>query len=396
MLMAKIDKQLWQRIGVLLLILLATSVMTIFAVYIYNVKRQHLLLFLLCGLLYSVLLLLYMEWNRIEKGILNEKANNYLRMGGIYTICCCFTMISGLLPNYMGLVLVSSFLMTLSSTLTMGMIVSIYASVLLCISGNESMWMLSCYLMLSLCGAIIAFHYTNREKPFYGALMVATYSFCDILLFYCLEHGQAANEAYIAALGNGVISGSFVVFSYYFCYDKIAGKKQADLELIVAEHYSLVDTMKAYSIEDYHHARKVSDIAAACAELVGANISIAKAGGLYYRVGRLEGEPYIENGVSVALGHNFPPEITKILCEYNGEKEVPSTLESAIIHIVDNVVAKFEMLDQATLTSSWNQDIVVYQTLNDNSAQGLYDKAGLSMNMFLKIRDYLIKEAELF
>ena len=53
-------------------------------------------------------------------------------------------------------------------------------------------------------------------------------------------------------------------------------------------------------------------------------------------------------------------------------------------------------LDKETLSSSWNQDILVYQTLNENSASGLYDKSGFSMNMFLKIRDYLIKEADLF
>ena len=71
-------------------------------------------------------------------------------------------------------------------------------------------------------------------------------------------------------------------------------------------------------------------------------------------------------------------------------------MESAIVHVVDSVVAKFDVLDKATLSSSWNQDILVYQTLNENSVSGMYDKSGFSMNMFLQIRDYLIKEAKLF
>ena len=66
------------------------------------------------------------------------------------------------------------------------------------------------------------------------------------------------------------------------------------------------------------------------------------------------------------------------------------------MHVVDSVVAKFDVLDKATLSSSWNQDILVYQTLNENSVSGMYDKSGFSMNMFLQIRDYLIKEAKLF
>ena len=110
----------------------------------------------------------------------------------------------------------------------------------------------------------------------------------------------------------------------------------------------------------------------------------------------MEGEPYVENGVALAKSNHLPKEIIEILQEYNGEQKFPSTLESAIVHIVDSVVAKFDVLDKETLSSSWNQDILVYQTLNENSASGLYDKSGFSMNMFLKIRDYLIKEADLF
>ena len=104
----------------------------------------------------------------------------------------------------------------------------------------------------------------------------------------------------------------------------------------------------------------------------------------------------MENGVALAKSNHLPKEIVGILREYNGEQKLPSTLESAIVHVVDSVVAKFDVLDKATLSSSWNQDILVYQTLNENSVSGMYDKSGFSMNMFLQIRDYLIKEAKLF
>ena len=39
--------------------------------------------------------------------------------------------------------------------------------------------------------------------------------------------------------------------------------------------------------------------------------------------------------------------------------------------------------------------MVIYQTLNDFSAKGIYDRSGLGMNMFLKIREYLVNEKEL-
>ena len=39
--------------------------------------------------------------------------------------------------------------------------------------------------------------------------------------------------------------------------------------------------------------------------------------------------------------------------------------------------------------------MVIYQTLNEFSTNGMYDNAGMSMNMFLKIREYLVQEGDL-
>ena len=39
--------------------------------------------------------------------------------------------------------------------------------------------------------------------------------------------------------------------------------------------------------------------------------------------------------------------------------------------------------------------MVIYQTLNDESSSGIYDSSGLTMNQFLKIREFLAKEEEL-
>ena len=59
------------------------------------------------------------------------------------------------------------------------------------------------------------------------------------------------------------------------------------------------------------------------------------------------------------------------------------------------VVKEMEVLDSNAMKSEWNQNMVIYQTLNDFSAQGMYDESGLSMNMFLKIREYLVNREHL-
>ena len=73
-----------------------------------------------------------------------------------------------------------------------------------------------------------------------------------------------------------------------------------------------------------------------------------------------------------------------------------SSKESAIVHMVDRVVTKLDLLDKETFSSNWNQDMVIYQTLNEESATGIYDESGLGMNQFLEIRDFLVKGDHLF
>ena len=105
-----------------------------------------------------------------------------------------------------------------------------------------------------------------------------------------------------------------------------------------------------------------------------------------------------ELGYGVLLAQNacFPEELIQILREYNGELMAISTRESAIVHMVDKVVTKLDLLDKETFSTTWNQDMVIYQTLNENSATGIYDESGLSMNQFLTIRDFLVKGDHLF
>ena len=88
----------------------------------------------------------------------------------------------------------------------------------------------------------------------------------------------------------------------------------------------------------------------------------------------------------------FPDAIIKILSEYNGEERLPTSKESAIVHMVDACLKKIELLMGNNLSSSWNQDMVIYQTLNELSATGIYDESGLSMNQFVKLRELLVRE----
>lgn len=390
------DKWSWKRFGMLLLMTAAAVVMTAGTLFWKNLGTGQWLLVTLSCVVLSILLSLNLEWERKEQGIFHEKSNNFIRISIAYIICCVLVTIFGFLPDYIRPILLPAVVMTMVSSPVTGMISGCYFSVLLCFAGDGNAALLSCYLLLSVTGCVIARSLQNRRNFFWSSFMILTITFCITAVCSILDLQIVSRKELIYGIASGVISGCGVSLIFQLYNGKITYSKEERLLEIVSRDYPLVQTMKNYSKADYEHARKVSRIARGCAVAIGADTRLTVAAGFYYRVGRLEGEPFVENGVELAMKHGFPPELIQILAEYNGELYAPSTVESALVHIVDNIVTKFDVLDRTTLSSSWNQDIVVYQTLNENSASGLYDKSGLSMNMFLIIRDYLIKEAGLY
>ena len=82
----------------------------------------------------------------------------------------------------------------------------------------------------------------------------------------------------------------------------------------------------------------------------------------------------------------------QIILEYYGEEALPSTPESSLIHMIDALDIKFHAILDDVGKSSWNQEMIIYQTLNEFSNTGMYDQSGMSMNQFLKIREFLAKE----
>lgn len=390
------DKEVWHRYFILFMMTIVTATGVLSGALIKDLDKFKWMALLLCGVLSSLLINLSMEWNRLQKGYMHEKANNYKRIIIYYIAANFLTLVFLFLPNYIRPVALLSALMTLASNMGTGMISGIYFSLLLCLCSKGSAYLLSCYLLLSICGCIIIKFFDKKDNLIWNSIFTAFYSCCTTITFSYLEKFHFSAKTVVYGLVNGILSALFLLFIHHFFRGRIEHKKEDMLEKIIRDDFELVLAMRDFSQADYGHARKVSKIARECADLIGADPHIAAAGGFYYRLGRLEGEPYVENGVLVARANNFPLEVIHILGEYNGEKKLPSTLESALVHIIDNVITRYEILDKTTLKSSWNQDIVVYQTLNEKSAQGLYDKAGLSMNMYLKIRDYLIKEADLY
>lgn len=379
----------------LLFIAACTLVESVAAGVISEQQNEKYAILVVIGIIYAVLFLATMEIARIQQEWLFEKLGDYRRLAMCYAFVCIMAVLFLYLPEFVRPVLLLSMGISMVASPIFGILSGMFHCTLYIVCGIGDVNILLCFLLLLVCGCFAASFLNKNEHFPWGIIFLFVFTFASVQLFSYLYVGGLDMDLLIYALCNGALSAAGAAWLYKMISVKPGDRREQALKKVLSEDFGLAREMKRFSSVDYEHAKKVSQISEKCARIVGANPYIAAAGGLYYRLGRLDKTPSVESGVTLARINYLPKEIIEILKEYNGEKKLPSTIESAIIHIVDSVVAKFDVLDKGTLSSAWNQDIIVYQTLNENSAAGLYDKSGLGMNMYLKIRDYLIKEAKL-
>ena len=337
-------------------------------------------------------------------GIINKRLNNllpekkYISYGKIAFVLildwviCIFSIT--LAPDFFTPIMLIPLLGATVLDENTNILISIYFAVLISICQNFNSYVILCYALLTVFGVALAPFLKSRQalEVFLSQLLVFSLNILCTVVFYYLNYleitGLGLKYSIIDAIIVCLASAFFIpIFGHTI--------EQADMDIydeILDPSYSLSQEIRKFSYIEFLHVSRVSRISGICAELIGANVKLAKCGGFYYRLGKLEGESIIDSSVKIANNHCFPEELILLLSEYGGVMALPSSRESAIVHMVDAIVTKIELFDQDLMTSDWNQNMIIYQTTNELSQSGVYDKSGLSMNQFLLIREQLTKE----
>ncbi len=347
------------------------------------------------ALIFLALLLFVLEHNRMHKNISSNKETTFRRILHGYLISWIMVGISSWFPEFLKPMLAIPLIMMAFAAQSITVCISIFLNAMLCLILGSSIYEMILYTFLILSGCMLTDAIEkNRQKIWYELAILAVSTTLPAL-FYYLAYRETKMSLLLFGAAEGLVLDVFLHFFYLSAVEEREAEIPDMLEDILDDSYPLRRELKQFSKADYMHAKRVSQLSGKCAGVVGADAKICEAAGFYYRIGILEGESIVSGGVRIAQRECFPEDIIRIISEYNGEQALPSNIESAIVHMVDGLIKKLEVLDADMMSSGWNQNMVIYQTLNEFSAQGLYDKSGLSMNMFLKIREYLVNEEAL-
>lgn len=356
---------------------------------------DEIIVYMIVDLVFFSLFWFLLEHDRMQKRISGNRETIFKKVLYGYLISWCILFVSAFLPEFLKPVILIPILMAALGTQGIAACAGLFLSSVLCLVLGSTVQEMVLYCLMVLFGCIAAETAERGRLKFWYELAIFCISTLLPGLFYYLTY----RETPMRLFGLGAILGVPVVLFLHFAYQKLAADRKDEiidtLGDITDDSYPLARELLSFSKADYRHAKRVSEVSERCATLVGADATLCAAAGFYYRIGILEGGSIAQSGIRIAQRECFPEDVIRIISEYNGEEALPTTIESAIVHMVDGLIKKLEVFDSDTMSSEWNQDMVIYQTLNDYSAQGLYDRSGLSMNMFLKIREYLVNEKAL-
>jgi membrane-associated HD superfamily phosphohydrolase len=385
-----------KRLTAILSMMVGLLGLSIFWAIWYHFSIDQIITFCVISLLFFPVFFLFLYMERMQGHLLHNPDISYQKISKGFLVMLILYLVYSFLPAYSAAVMIPVMFLVMISNTAVGIVCGLFLDLLLCMISAANYYELAAYVILTLMGALMALLFEQKRYRIYMNIIIFSISMSVPGLFYYMGSFKMNYRIFIyGAIGGVVTCLVFLIF-----YDKMLYQAENEITLtlqeIIAPEFPLVKEIQNYSEMDYVHAVNVSRVAYQCAVQVGADANVAAAAGFYYRLGKLEGEPFIDNGVIRAKQNCFPASVVEILSEYNGDQKMPSTKESAIVHMVDAVITKFELIDKDTLSSTWNHDIVIYQTLNEKSASGLYDESGLSMNLYLKIREYMVKGVMLF
>lgn len=374
------------------MIVVLTMFLTFFLTYQNGFLLDRMLTYLLIDAVFLAVLFYMLERSRLQRELGVSRTNHYGGIAIFYGICCVVTAVCCFLPAFTCPAAALALFCCMIASSEIAFTISLFLCVLLCTAAEGALLELAAYSILALIGTQMAKTVRDKELRLWGCMIFVSTSICIPSLFHYLAAQKGSLQIFLWNGGFGILAALL----YCMLEDRIYAKREQEeikaYEQIIDDKYPLVTEIKNYSKTEYLHALKAASIARKCAVEVGADGMVATVAGFYYRIGVMEGEPYVENGVRLAEEQCFPEEVIQILYEYNGAKQLPSTRESAIVHMVDVCLNRMEMLNEHTMSSSWNQDLVIYQTLNEMSESGIYDESGLSMNQFLRVRELLTHE----
>ena len=248
-------------------------------------------------------------------------------------------------------------------------------------------------ILLIIFGMMCSVSLTKKKHSFESLLIltgisVAVYFLCNYAKGFSINQYMVVH-----GLLEGLLNFILLLVVLPFFVTKKEEFKATNYGEAIEDDFPMVLALKGLSDERYQHGRRVSLISYHCGKLVGLNENLVCCAGLYYGLGDETQPDPTGHLLDMAEKYNLPLDVRRLLQQYKGLSGPITTPEAALVDLVDTVVTNIEEKGN-DYQQGFNRQMLIMNIFEELSSSGRYDESGLSINRFLKIRKFLLEEAE--
>lgn len=171
-------------------------------------------------------------------------------------------------------------------------------------------------------------------------------------------------------------------------------QEEARLQTLIAPDYELLLRLQGYSEELLRHSQRISALSAGAAEAIGGNIMLAKAGGLYHEIGRMEDEDdYIEAGTRIGQEYDFPEKLLAVMRQHSTGFELPKSMEAAVVMLSDCIVSTSEFLVKNGKREMLSDEQLINSIFQNRLEKGNLEFAGMTLEQIQDLQNFYIRNA---
>lgn len=242
---------------------------------------------------------------------------------------------------------------------------------------------------------IALFQNLDQEYIVNGALFTSLILlFVAETAFLILFEGQKISlDTFVLPMINVFIS-FLALLLLLRCYSTFVVHKYRDrYQEINDPDFELLSKLKEESAEAYFHAIHTAYFCDKIARRIGADYYLAKAGGYYHKIGRVEGtEDSFKNTMALAAEYQFPPELTELLKEYGDKEKKITKKETAIVIFADGVISSISYLLKKDKTATLDYKQVVDIVFQKKLQSGLLSHCKVTMEELTIMRKLFVEE----
>lgn len=182
-----------------------------------------------------------------------------------------------------------------------------------------------------------------------------------------------------------------MIFLKYFSISVMHKYRERYMDLNDPECPLLV-ALKEKDREEYFHAVHTAYLCDRVAKKLGVNDTVAKAGGYYHRIGKLNGDNSWDNIEKISEEYHFPPELENLLREYKGKAPSIISKEAVILMLSDAIIASISSLFRRDANATLDYHLIIDTVFKKRIGAGLINSSIITMEEISRIKKMFLEE----